>query len=563
MKMRYKPIPAALARKIDRIFSRWDSSATPGVALAVIREGEYLYKRCYGMADLEHDIPIDTSTVFDMASITKQFTATCVAILSQQGRLSLDDEITRYLPEMPRYNPPVTIRHLLNHTGGLRNMYLTMVLKGHGEGIAQFDWGDTTLPFPQEYRVLCRQKAGDFRAGDKWDYSNMGYHLLALIVERVSGTSFRKFADRQIFRPLGMGHSHMHDDRDELVPGRARAYMARKSGGFAIWEQPSGDPGASELFTTLDDMILWHRNWVRNRLGRPGLHEIMLTPAILNDGTVQGYGMGLMQFTRRGSQVIGHYGWYLGFVSVFVHYPEHGFSVICLKNVAGEGEWGIPSVEVEKITDLCLADVLRDAPGQKPPKPAPPAAFIRLEPGKLAHFAGRYRAPGGGGCRIFSGGTTLVMGGNWEGLVEMNPIGNNLFLVHGKNPEERIQFLGGKSGRPCRLRWYSGGKLIWELVRKGAQPSAPRRNNPRLYAGRYYSDEMETTLEIAAKGKHLEIRGIGHTRPPWEALHIEGDTFQSGRLRLVFNRDKRGKVAGFDLLFNFTRLRWARISGSA
>jgi len=552
-------MPPALIRKIDRLFARWDKNTSPGCALAVVRDGQYLFKRCYGMADLEHGIPITPSTRFDMASITKQFTAACVAILAQQGKLSLDDEISRYLLEMPRYNPPVTIRHLLNHTGGLRNMYLAMVLKGYGDGIAQFDWGDTTLPFEQEYRVLCRQKGGDFRAGDHWDYSNMGYHLLALIVEKVSGTSFRKFADSVIFRPLKMASSHLNDDKDELVPNRARGYMARKSGGFCIWEQPSGDPGASGLFTTLDDMLLWDRNFRKNRIGKTGLLDILQTPAILNNGAVQGYGMGLMQFVRRGSRLIGHYGWYLGYVSVFVHYPEHGFSVICLKNVSEEGEWGVPSVLVEKITDLCLADVLKDEPGKKALKPVNPPVFLKLAPEKMEKFTGRYRASDGGECNIYFGGSTLLAGGNWEGKVEMNPIGENLFQIAGKSPEERIEFAAGKAGRPIRLRWQVDGKVAWELVRKGPLPAAPRRFNTANYSGCYSCDELETTLKMKPRGKALVIRCIGTTRPPWEAFHVEGDTFQSGRLGLLFKRNRRGRISGFELRFNFSCINWVRL----
>jgi len=553
-------MPPSLARKVDRIFSRWDKPTSPGCALAVVRDGRYLYKRCYGMADLEHGIPITPTTVFDVGSITKQFTATCIAILSQHGKLSLDDEITKYLPEMPCYDPPVTIRHLLNHTGGLRNMYLIMALMGRGGGVPPHDWGDITVPFVQEFRVLCRQKAGDFRAGDRWEYSNMGFHLLAEIVKRVSGTSLRRFADAAIYRPLGMRHTHLNDEWDEMVPNRARAYRPRKGGGFRTWEQPVGDPGAGGMFSTLEDMLRWDRNFRRNRSGKSGLMELMQTPAVLNDGTVQSYGMGLIQAVRRGARWIGHNGWYTGYVSCLAHYPEHGFSVVCLKNVADDGADGDPIVLMEKVTDLCLADVLTDGQGKKAPKRVKYPPVITLQPEKLARFAGDYRAADGGMCRIFHAGTMLLFGGNWEGRAELNPVRENEFVISGKAPDERIEFVEKQVGGPLRLIWHAGGKVIWELDRRDAPPDTGSGINTGDYAGYYHNDELETTLKVDAREKSLMIRGLGQVKEPWEAFHIEGEVFQGGRTQCTFSRDGDGHVAGFELQFNLTRLYWIRTS---
>jgi len=206
--------------KVDELFAKWDSTVSPGAALAIIKDGEIIYKRGYGMVNLEHNIPITTTSVFRIGSTSKQFTASCIAILSLQGKISLDDDIRKYVPELPRYERPITIRHLVHHTSGIRD-YLTLA-----EIAALMD--DHFYTPEDSVELLGRQKKLNFLPGEEHIYSNSGYFLMGVIVERESGKSLNDFAQEHIFKPLGMKDTHFHDDHTMVVKKRADGYSPTK-----------------------------------------------------------------------------------------------------------------------------------------------------------------------------------------------------------------------------------------------------------------------------------------------------------------------------------------------
>ncbi|UCC40224.1 MAG: beta-lactamase family protein, partial [Candidatus Aminicenantes bacterium] len=208
--------------KVDKLFSKWDSTISPGAALAIIKDGRIVYKRGYGMANLEHNIPITPTSVFRIGSTSKQFTASCVAILALQGKISLDDDIRKHIPELPKYEKPITIRHLLHHTSGMRD-YLTL------SAIAALP--DDHFYTPKDsVELLSRQRGLNFPPGEEHLYSNSGYLLLGVIVQRVSGKSLNDFAQTHIFKPLGMENTHFHDDHTMVVENRADGYSPLKKG---------------------------------------------------------------------------------------------------------------------------------------------------------------------------------------------------------------------------------------------------------------------------------------------------------------------------------------------
>lgn len=213
-----------LSEKIDTLFAKWDNSDSPGCALAVIQDGEIIYKKGYGMADLEHDIPIRPNSVFNIASISKQFVAMSLLLQEEEGKLSLDDNIRKYLPELPEYDAPITIKNLIYHTSGIPDYELRWYIEGK-------DFLNCT-PENELYRQICSQRELDFRPGEKHQYSNSGYFLAGLIVKKVSGKSLTQFAEEKIFGPLGMKNSHFLDDNRTIIRNRAFGYSPLIHGGY-------------------------------------------------------------------------------------------------------------------------------------------------------------------------------------------------------------------------------------------------------------------------------------------------------------------------------------------
>jgi CubicO group peptidase (beta-lactamase class C family) len=339
------PSPAA----IDAIFAAYDRNDSPGCVLGVYRDGELIYEKGYGMANLDWGVPIDPSTVFYVGSVSKQFTAASIALLVRGGELSLDDDVRKFLPELPEYTSPVTVGHLVHHTGGMRDMYAAML----GSGMNIYDPIDNE----EAVRVLAAQEL-DFAPGDRFSYSNGGYFLLAQIVERVSGMTFTEFTTLNIFEPLGMGDTHFHSDPGHIVERRAMSYEGVDSGQIKQnYVSTFGFVGQGGLYTTVGDLIKWDRNFYESRVGGVGFTELMETSGTLNDGETIDYAFGLMHSEYRGQRVVGHSGGMMGFRAFLERFPDQHFSVSALCNAAEIN----PGALVRKVVDLYLADVLEPA----------------------------------------------------------------------------------------------------------------------------------------------------------------------------------------------------------
>jgi CubicO group peptidase (beta-lactamase class C family) len=368
--------PADSAR-VDSVFAPFTVPGSPGCALGVIRNGTLSYARGYGLASVELGVPISPRTVFDIGSVSKQFTAMAVVLLAEEGKLSLDDEIQKFLPEIPRYAKPVTIRHLLHHTSGLRD-YIDLLEWSGVEEEAVTDDRDALA-------VLVRQKAPNFEAGAEFLYSNTGFFLLSVIVERVSGKPLRAFAAERIFLPLGMTHTRYVDRHDFIVPGKAGSYAKDPAGGFRLalanWEQ-TGDGAVN---TTVEDLLLWDRNFTSGKVGGQAALRELLTTGVLNDGKPITYALGLVVDQYRGARRVAHGGSWAGFRAQLSRFPDLHTSVIVLCNLAESGPGGLAS----KVADIVLGDRLA-APG---PPASPPGEPVR---GALsaspADLAGAYRS---------------------------------------------------------------------------------------------------------------------------------------------------------------------------
>jgi len=340
--------PNPAPQDIDAVFAEFDRPGSVGCALGVAQNGEFLYRKGYGYANLDWDIPITPTTVFYVGSVSKQFTAATIALLAHEGLLSLDDNIRQYLPEMPDYDPPVTIRHVLHHTSGIPDMYEVMEENGLS----------TWNRFSREeaLELLSRQQL-DFPPGERYQYSNGGYFALSMIVERASGQTLAEYAQANIFGPLGMRDTHFHDDPVQIVKRRAMSYMPREEGDQEYYQSYEGNfalPGAGGLYTTVNDLLLWDQNFLNNKLGGPDFLQVMHTKGVLNDGEVLDYALAIREGQHRGLKTLFHTGSFMGFKAYYVRYPDIQFSTWVLCNM---GEI-VPADLGSQVADLYLSELM-------------------------------------------------------------------------------------------------------------------------------------------------------------------------------------------------------------
>ena len=321
--------------RIDSLFSDYTRPGSPGCALAVVRDGRIVYAKGYGAADLATGAPITPRTVFEIASISKQFTAASILLLAQEGKLALDDDVRKYVPQLPDYGAPVTLRQLLHHTGGVRD-YEDLL---HTAG---FKLEDVTSD-DDAVALLAREKTLEFPPGTQYKYSDSGYLLLSQVVRRVSGRPLREFARQRIFLPLGMRDTQILDDPRQAIPGRAASYAARPGGGWAPvranWMQ-TGDGGVQ---TTVEDLAKWDRNFdhPNPRVGGRALIQGLLTPGTLNDGTKLAYACGLVVDKLWGLRRVSHSGEWEGYRGDYARFPDRKLAVITLCNAADADAKGL------------------------------------------------------------------------------------------------------------------------------------------------------------------------------------------------------------------------------
>ncbi|MGB8953248.1 MAG: serine hydrolase domain-containing protein [Candidatus Aminicenantales bacterium] len=367
--------------KVDALFKAWDTKDSPGCALAIIQDGKIIYKKGYGMANLEHNIPITPSSVFYIGSTSKQFVAMCIVLLARDGKLSLDDDIRKYVPEMPDYGTPVTIRNLIHHTSGIRD-YLELVGIIAGMSEERMDEMIGIYHQPDALELITRQKELNFTPGEKFLYSNSCYLLLAEIIKRTSGKTLREYAHENIFEPLGMTNSHFHDDYAEPIKDRASGYYPAKGGKFRLFMSTFDCVGSGGLFTSVEDLFLWDQNFYHHKVGGKELIDQIHTRGHLSNGEEIDYAFALMIGDYKGLKTVRHGGALGGYRAELLRFPEQRFSVICLSNLSSFN----PSGMCDKVADIYLADQWKvEKPKEKPPQK------VSVNPDVYDDYEGQYQ----------------------------------------------------------------------------------------------------------------------------------------------------------------------------
>lgn len=336
--------PEAVTAKVDAIFANFDKPDSPGCALGVIQNGKLIYARGYGKANLEHGIANGSKLVYDIGSTSKQFAAASILLLAQQGKLSLEDDVRKFIPELPSYQKPILIRHLIHHTSGLRD-YLTLF------SLAGVSFDDTTTE-TDALNIIIRQKALNFTPGDEWLYSNSGYFLLSIIIKRASGKSYPEFAKEHIFDPLGMKHTLVLDNHKRIVPMRATGYSPNPKGGFQTEMSNFEQTGDGAVLTSVEDLLLWDQNFYEPKVGGKAFLDSMHAVGAFNDGRKLDYASGLFIEEYKGLRKVSHGGSWAGYRSELLRFPDQKFSVACLCNLGTVN----PSALAQRVADVYLAE---------------------------------------------------------------------------------------------------------------------------------------------------------------------------------------------------------------
>lgn len=340
----HSQISAEQESSIAALFSQWDKEESPGMAIGIVKDGHMLYSKGYGLASLEHNIKIHPLTVFYAGSVSKQFVTFCILLLEERGLLKLDDTVQKFLPDFPDYGYPLTIRHFIHHTSGVRDNLTLWQLAGN-------DLMDH-IPLTRIYELIKRQKALNFLPGEQYLYSNSCYTMLGMIIEKSSGKSLRQFAHDEIFLPLGMRQTHFGDNNRDIIKDRAYSYWP-KGDQFENIIMRFDLVGSGGLYTTVEDLALWDRNFNHNILGKEDqkIIEKMQEDGILNNGESCGYAFALVNGHYRGAKTISHGGALAGYRSHFLRFPGHNHTIILMANAG--------PVDVESLA-FRIADIILD-----------------------------------------------------------------------------------------------------------------------------------------------------------------------------------------------------------
>jgi CubicO group peptidase (beta-lactamase class C family) len=472
------------AAQIDALFAKYDDLYSPGSAVAVVQDGEVVFKKGYGSANLEYDIPVSPSTIFHIASVSKQFTVFAVLLLEEEGKLNFDDDIRKYISEVPDFGEVITLRHLASHTSGMRDQWNLLAMAG---------WRlDDVITKEHVFKLVEKQKELNFQPGDEYLYSNTGFTLLAEVVARVTGKSFAEFTQERMFTPLGMSNTLFYDDHQKIVKNRAYSYAPTDDGyqksvlNYAI-------VGATSLFTTVEDLSLWAMHFEDIKVGSQALIDKMNTLAVLNNGETFGGAYGQFISDHNGLEYIQHGGADAGYRAFFARFPEQGFAVSVFNNVAIAD----PRSLALGVADIFLKDKMLiaedmteaylDLNGEED------IEFIGLDEVTLEKFVGHYWNDGSSYSReIYIKDGVLMYSRGAENVSPLAPISEDLFKMLEVDADLFVRF---DAQLATKQMIVTEGDDV-PIVSTAYNPSEFTTKNLMEYAGTYYSEELSTSIEL-------------------------------------------------------------------
>ena len=517
---------------IDQIFAQWNKPDVPGCGLGIIKDGKLIYARGYGMANLEYDLPNTPTSVFRIGSTSKQFTAACIVLLAKQGKLRLSDNLAKFFPDFPAYAQKITIQHLLNHTSGIRDYLLLASLKGLEN--------DSYYTDDDLMQWLVNQKELNFAPGEDYLYSNSGYWLLGKIVGKAAGMNMALFAKKEIFEPLGMHHSHFHNNHQQIVKKRASGYMPTRKGGYRISMTTLDMIGDGGIFTTIEDIKKWDDAFYKHKVFDQKFWNMMTKQGVLNNGRVLEYASGLMIDKYKGLKTVSHGGAFVGFRAELLRFPEQRFTVAIFTNRGDANPTGM----AYRVADVLLKDQLekqnRQAQGNKSVAKQTP---IKLSKKSLEKFEGHYWNDERSYSRkIYLRNDTLRYFRSATSESSLVPIGKNQFkmLVRG---DVVVKFKQQKSGKH-EMIFVVNGRAI--ATSSQYIPTTYSKEDIKKFAGNYYSDELDIHYQLKYHNESLQLLINGKEQT--SVKPIMKNFFSNPRFgSLQFQTTQNGTIKSFRL----------------
>lgn len=509
---------------VDKIFAPWDNSNTPGAAVAVVQNGKIVFKKGYGSANLEYDVPITPKSIFHIASVSKQFTVFSILLLEKQGKLSLDDDIRKYIPEVPDFGTTITLRHLASHTSGLRDQWNLLSMAG---------WRfDDVITKEHVLKLVSKQKELNFNPGDEFLYCNTGFTLLAEVVSRVSDMSFAEFTKENIFDPLKMNSTLFYDDHEKIVKNRAYSYQ--KSGnGFKKSVLNYANVGATSLFTTVEDLSLWATNFSDTKVGDSTIIDKMNTPATLNNGKTFGGALGQFVGKYKNVNEIQHGGADAGYRSYLTRFPDENLSVIVFSNSAEFNSGGI----AHKVAEVYLKDKIETT---EEVKEEIPTKEVKVDKNTLATYVGDFELQPGFVISISLKDGQLYGQATGQPSTLLTPLSTTEFKANGV--EAKIEFIPNDGENIKTIKLHQGGRIM----------DAPRAKELDMtsidlsdYTGDFYSEELSTTYSFTLVDNNLIAK---HSRLSDFKLNLVKKDLLAGNVwffgQVEFVKDSNNTITG-------------------
>lgn len=517
------PVATTPEGKVDQAAAQLYKD-TPGVVVGVIKGGKVAFVKGYGAADLTHGIPFTPETPTNIGSSTKQFTGFALALLASRGKLSLDDDVRKHIPELKDFGKKITVRHLLTHTTGYREFINTLIMEGR-----QVLEGDYIAP-DEVIKVINRQPALQNEPGTEFNYNNSAFSLATIVVERVTGRPFSEWMREDVFLPLGMTKTWVRANPGQIIPGRSNGYIPGE-GGFREVRDLHGSAGAGGIYTTPGDVAKWLRNYKTGELGGPAVIRELTKSFVLNSGSPTNYGYGVFLDTNRGLKRWQHGGNDVAHSSTFVYYPDIDAGYVVFSNYQG-----VPGGIAGVVDDAFFGEHMT-APQRST---ATGTTVVDVPVATLRRYAGKYEMTSLGGLVL----TVELQGGQLQiqlpgqPALPLRPTSMTSFEVVGA--PARMTFNTAADGAVEGITFEQGGQHPGRRVVEKASVDITS------FAGRFFSEELETFYDLSVEGGQLVIR---HRRfGPVALTHTNGDTF-SGTLpvsQVIFKRDAQGDVTGFE-----------------
>jgi len=518
------------AKRADQLFIAYSEKGVPGGVVGVIKNGEVVFSKAYGMANLSHGIPYEVNTPSNIGSVSKQFTATAILLLEQQGKLSLEDDVRKHIPELPDLGQVIKLKNMLNHTNGFREVYNLMPMTG---------WkSEDKLRRGEIIEMLKRQEELQAAPGAEYNYNNSAFILLAEIVERISGQTFPEFMEENVFGPLGMTSSLVRPNPTVIIPGASQGYVADSAGYHEAGDLYAAY-GAGGIYTTVEDFSKWMGNFANPVLGGEELVTRLVTVDTLNNGDTMSYALGISVDEFRGLTSYSHGGADIAHRAFLVYFPEIDAGVVAMSNNGSFNSGGI----AYDMAELYFGDEMEAEEGEKVETGEETETKEILVPDELLQaYAGKYLLAGMGvelSYEVVDGRLKMSTEGQPE--VYLNPLSKAEFKYEGV--EATIVFNTNDSGEVTGAVHSQGGQKF-ELER--VAPYAPTVDELQALAGKYFSKELETfyTIELHDTTLVLLIRNTKEIElSALKKDHYKGDIYFIGEL--AFQRDNTGQVTGF------------------